>query len=123
MSNISKQKIWWDDKEKIARAKAFDIIDEATAEKILAMASRIGEEHGPRVDWIIDLSELIRATAKARKILAEVTAHPSIRKYALVGASIFLRTVANFIIAASGQKNARHFATEDEAIAWIRKGK
>jgi hypothetical protein len=80
----------------------------------------MAEEHGDGLDWLIDMSQMGKATSKARKILAKASGHPSINRYAFVGASIFVRTVGSFIMAAAGQKNARHFATEEEALRWIR---
>jgi hypothetical protein len=80
-------------------------------------------KHGNGINWLIDLSRMSKTTSKARKILAEASGHPSIRKYAFVGASVFIRTVANFITAAAGQKNARHFSSEEEALKWIKWGK
>lgn len=113
-------KIWWDEKVSIARARACGELGEVDAEGILGETIRLAEKHGSQLDWLIDLSQMTRITARARKILAEASGHPSIRKYAFVGASTFIRTVVNFIAAAAGQKNARHFSTEEEALNWIR---
>lgn len=62
---------------------------------------------------------MIKPTSEARKILAEATGHPSVRKYAFVGASILLGTIVNLIASAAGLKDTRHFATEEKALAWI----
>lgn len=78
--------------------------------------------HGDNIDWLIDLSQMTKATSKARKILVDVSSHPSIRKYAFYGASTFIRVVANFIISSSGQKNVCHFDTEEAALKWIKEG-
>ncbi len=80
----------------------------------------MADKHSDQINWICDLREIKGSTTKARKIIAEATAHPSIHKYALVGASVFIRTVSNFILAVSGQKNASHFKTEVEALQWIK---
>ena len=115
-------RIWWDENKGIARARAFGVLDQEAAEGIRQATESMAEEHGEEIDWLIDLSQMTKATSRARKILSEATGHPSIRRYAFVGASIFLRTVANFIAAAAGQKNTRHFATEEEALDWLREG-
>jgi len=122
MINYPKLKIWWDEKNNVARAWATGIVDVAEAEALLEATEKMAQEHGSKVDWLLDLSEIKKPTSKARKILVKVTAHPGIGKSAYVGASIFLRTVANFITAAAGKANARHFATEDEALKWIKEG-
>ncbi len=111
--------IWWDEEMNIACAKADGVIDEAAANFILLETARIAQLYGNEINWLINLSGMTQATFRARKILAEVSGHPSIRKYAFAGASTFIRTVANFVSAAAGQKNARHFATEKDALEWI----
>ena len=113
-------KIWWDEEEEIVRARAVGVLDEQAAEWIRQQTIRMAEEHGDGLDWLIDLGQMTTATSKARRILAEASAHPSINKYAFAGASIFIRTMANFIAGAAGQKNARHFATEADALRWIK---
>ena len=111
--------IWWDAENQIVRARALGVLDEGAAEGIRRETARMDEAHGDGLDWLIDLSQMTKATSRARKILAEAAGHPSIRKYAFAGASVFIRTVANFIAAAANQKNARHFANEIEALEWL----
>jgi hypothetical protein len=120
MADDERFRIWWDEEEEVVRARAFGVLDEEAAKGIWQETTRMAKEHGDNIDWLIDLSQMTKATSKARKILAKATGHPSINKYALSGASIFIRTVANFISAAAGQKNARHFATEEEAFRWLK---
>ena len=122
MEKFKDHRIWWDDEMGIARAKAVGVIDEEAAKFVLHVTERFAQQHGDKLDWLIDLSEMTRPTAKGRRILAEATGHPSIRKYAFVGASIYLRTVGNFIASAAGQENARHFGSEAEALQWLNKG-
>jgi hypothetical protein len=123
MTDNKELRIWWDDDLNIARVQVVGVVDEAGSRYVLLETTRIAQQHGEKIDWLIDLSQMTMATSKARKILAEASAHPSIRKYAFAGASTFIRTVANFIHTASGQKNARYFTTEAEALAWIKEGK
>ena len=122
MTGNERFRIWWDEKEQIVRARAFGVLDEKAAEGIRQETTRMAQEHGDGLDWLIDLTQMTKATSKARKILAKASGHPSINKYAFAGASIFIRTVANFIAAAAGQKNARHFANEEQALAWLQEG-
>jgi hypothetical protein len=119
MSHYKEHLIWWDDENKIVRLIGVGLADEPSARWILAETERIGAEKGAGVDWLADLREITKTTSKARKILSISSGHPSIRKFALIGASTFLKTVANFVFAASGQKNARHFESESEALMWL----
>ena len=123
MTDLDEHRIWWDEELNIARGQAVGVIDEAAAQFILLETTRIAQEHGEKIDWLIDLSRMTKTTSKARKILAEASGHPSIRKYAFAGASTFIRTAVNFIQTAAGQKNARHFGTEAQALTWIKEGK
>lgn len=123
MSKMGESKIFWDEKEKIVRAQAVGLFDENLAQWVLKETRRIGEKHGGRIAWMIDLSRMTHATSAARKLLAEASRHPSIQKYAFFGASIFIRTTANFVLVAAGQKNARHFDNETDALKWLKGGR
>ncbi len=111
--------IWWDSGLGIARAKSPWVLDGAIADFVLQSTAEMADHYGDKIDWLIDLSAMRKITSQARKTLAEASAHPGIRKYTFTGASDFIRTEVNFIQAAAGQKNARHFATENEALDWI----
>jgi hypothetical protein len=119
MKDFKGHRLWWDEEYKIARGIGNGPADIETAEWILAETERIGIEHGPQVNWLLDLSGITKTTSASRKVLAKSSGHTSIRKYALVGASLFIKTVSNFILAATGQTNAHHFDTEAEAIVWL----
>lgn len=113
--------LWWDTEFDVARAKSVGVLNEEIAYFILEEKEEFAKKYASKMDWIVDLSEMENITSKARKVLAETAVHPSIRRYAFVGASIFIRTIANFISAASGQKNIRHFVTDAEALEWLSK--
>ena len=112
--------IWWDKDEKVVRARATGVLDVDEAQGILEATEKIAQDHKDSINWLIDLNQMTKVTSQARKILAEASGHPSIHRYAFVGASIFIRTVANFIAAAGGQKKSRHFTEEKEALEWIK---
>lgn len=120
MTKEKKSKIWWSEEEKIVRGQAIGRFDEKVAQWVLKETQKMADMHGNNIDWLIDLSRMTHASSASRKLLAEASRHPSIRKYAFFGASIFIRTVGNFILAAAGKKNACHFDTEHEALKWIK---
>lgn len=119
MEELIKHQVWWDEELDIVRGIGNGPADETAARWMLARTIEMAEEHGDGLDWILDLSGITTTTAPGRRILSEASSHPSIRKYAMVGASTFMRTVANFIVGASGNQRSRHFATEEEALKWI----
>jgi hypothetical protein len=69
-------------------------------------------------DVIIDLTRSKGFSAQARKKWVSFLRHPSIHRTAIVGGSIFIRTVASFVIAAAGVTNIRFFENAKEAVAW-----
>jgi hypothetical protein len=115
-------KIWWDDENQIARAWAKGVITEEMATALLNQTIKIAEIHGDNINWLVEQFEIKTPNAKARQILTKAVGHRSIKKYALVGGSTFIRTMSNFILTIARQKNAKHFATKKEAMTWI-KGK
>lgn len=58
-----------------------------------------------------------RRTSKQIKDLIE---DPGFRKAALFGGHVMHRTIASFIIAASGMKNIKIFGSKEEALKWLK---
>jgi DNA-binding NarL/FixJ family response regulator len=114
-------KIWWDEKNHVAKAWARGIIDETEAMALYDGSILMAEKYGNNryIDWILFLYDIKKPTLSARKILLKHVALSCIRKYAYVGASVFVRTIANFITTSAGKKEARHFSTEKQALDWI----
>jgi hypothetical protein len=120
MASYGEHRMWWDESKKLVRVIGAGLIDGDAARWYLAQTERMAQEHGGELDWLLDLSLVTKSTVRARKLVAQAAGHPSIRRYAMVGASTFVRTVTNFVLAASGRTNNRHFATEEEALRWLR---
>jgi hypothetical protein len=102
-------------KRKSSELMHFAVLDEEAAEGIKHETIRMAQEHGDWIDWLIDLSQMTKATSKARKIPAEASGHPSINKYAFAGASVFIR-------AAGKGEHMKWFAAEEEAVEWLKEG-
>ena len=111
--------ISWDEKLHLVRAQPSGTLNSDVAMKVLTKTNKIAEMYGDRVDWLIDLTDLNNVTFKARKIMVEVSRHASIRKYAFVGASSFMRVVSTFITTAAGLDTIKHFTKSEEAISWL----
>jgi len=74
---------------------------------------------------ILDLLPLgkgnIYTSSGDRKIWARLARQKQIKKCAIVGSSIILRVVANFVIKVSGRdKDIKWFFEKEEALKWIR---
>jgi hypothetical protein len=67
-----------------------------------------------------DSSRSGKFTSRARKAILTFFADPRIGKIAVTGARPYTRVLLSFLNRASGRKNMRLFATEQEALAWIK---
>ncbi|MBC8505081.1 MAG: STAS/SEC14 domain-containing protein [Anaerolineales bacterium] len=112
--------ISWIENETILRITGMDQPDAHTVKWILTTIGEISKEFEQQVELLIDMSQVTKPTLEARKILGELREHPDIRKFAYVGASIILRTLINLISKAIGRNNVRQFATEKEALRWLK---
>ena len=94
---------------------------ELIAEAIMKI---LEEEPQTKYDMIVNLLPLGKkgyASSKARKIYLQISSHKQIRRFAIVGGSIFVRTMAGFFIRAAGKdENMRWFATRGEATEWLK---
>jgi hypothetical protein len=63
------------------------------------------------------------ASSRARKIYLRISSDRQIRRFAIVGGSVFTRTMAGFIIRAAGKgRNMKWFAGQEEAVRWLKEG-
>lgn len=69
---------------------------------------------------LIDLHQSTEFSSSARKIWAEFLKNDKIKRAAIFGGNVFIKTIATFVIAATGKKNVRFFNTKEEARAWIK---
>lgn len=69
---------------------------------------------------LIDLKQSTQFSSDARKIWVRFLQDPKIKKTALFGGNVFVRTLASFVIAASNKQNIKFFTAEDEAIEWLK---
>ncbi len=69
---------------------------------------------------MIDLRQSTQFSSEARKIWVKFLQNPKIKKTAIFGGNVFVRTLASFVIAASQKKNIKFFTTEEDALEWIR---
>ena len=94
-------------------------IDDEEAERIDTVGrSFLDSKDADRV--LIDIRRSSYFSSAARKRWAGFLRHPNIKKTAIFGGNTFVRTLATFVIGASQKKNIRFFATEREAIEWLR---
>lgn len=69
---------------------------------------------------LIDLKQSTKFSSEARKVWVKFLQNPKIKRTAIFGGNVFVRTLASFVIAASRKKNIRFFITEKEALKWLK---
>jgi len=69
---------------------------------------------------VIDLKQSTQFSSEARKIWVKFLQNSKIKKTAIFGGNVFVRTLASFVIAASQKKNIKFFTTEEEAFKWVK---
>lgn len=69
---------------------------------------------------LIDLHQSTEFSSAARKVWVEFLQNDKIKKTALFGGNVFVKTLATFVIAATGRKDIKFFNTEEEALAWFK---
>jgi len=68
---------------------------------------------------IIDLQRSMTFSSAARKIWVKFLQNPHIKKTALFGGNVFVRTLASFVIAATNRKHMKFFSSKEEATRWL----
>jgi hypothetical protein len=93
-------------------------VDEAEANRLYNYGLQCFKDNV--ADYVlIDLKSSSEFSSAARKVWVEFLKDDRIKKTAIFGGNIFVRTLASFVIAATGKKNIRFFLTEEEARDWL----
>lgn len=105
---------------KILRYQILAPIDEAEAER-LDVLGRGFLDRKEACAVLIDMQRSSDFSSAARKRWVGFLQHPEIKRTAIFGGSVFVRTLAAFVIGASQKQNIKSFATEAEALDWLHK--
>ncbi len=93
-------------------------VDEEEAERLSAVG--IGCLNNDEAIYVlIDLKQSTQFSSEARRKWVTFLQNSKIKKTAIFGGNVFVRTLASFVIAASKSKNIRFFTTKEEAKDWL----
>jgi hypothetical protein len=120
--SVGEFKVRWDEKEGIIRNQSQGDFEEADARRQMAEILKIAESRPGKVLVLNDLTGAGKASSGARKIYAQVLRSEKIAKHAFVGMRTLTRVIVSFLLRASGAENAMFFATEEEALKWLKEG-
>ncbi len=85
----------------------------------------LNKDPGKIYNALVDLSFEDRSkmvTSKSRKTYIRVSQHKQLDKIAIVGGSVFIRTVAGFILQTAGKsKKMKWFNNKEKALKWLKK--
>lgn len=115
-----KFKVWWDEEKQIIRAKFWGDQDEDSAQGALEEIQRIVKGKPDENLLLIDLTEAGSASSAARQKFVEIAKVENIKKEATFGANTVARIVTSFVVRFSGVTNHKMFATEEEALKWLK---
>ena len=94
-------------------------VDEDEANRIADFGKQCFDED--RADYVlIDLRSSSEFSSAARKVWVEFLKDERIKRTAIFGGNVFVRTLASFVIAATGKSNIKFFKTEEKAKEWLR---
>ena len=68
---------------------------------------------------LINIQQSINFSSGARRVWVKFLQNPKTKKAAIYGGNIFVRTLASFVIAATGKTNIKFFETEQQALDWF----
>ena len=122
MAGEAKFQVWWDEKEKIIRNKSQGDFKEEDAKRQMMEILRIVASKPGQVLVLNDLTAAGKASSGARKIFAQLLQSDRIARHAFVGMRTLTRVIVSFLVRASGAENAMFFATEEQALKWLREG-
>lgn len=94
---------------------------EKAMQAIINKVIELAEETPGKAKVIVDFRRAARPTPKTRKIITNTLKAGFFKKIAIWGTSIFIKTITEFIISASGVKFVKFFDTEKKAIKWLLK--
>jgi hypothetical protein len=122
MTSEAAYQVWWDEKEGILRNRSTGDFEEEDARRQVAELLSVAQSRPGQVLVLNDLTQAGKASSGARKLYAQVLRSEEFAKHAFVGMRTVTRVIVSFIVRASGAENARFFATQEEALRWLKGG-
>jgi hypothetical protein len=116
-TNSNENKVWC--KDGILYYTIVAPVDEQEATRL----DTIGENYinkGEASFVVIDIEKSKEFSSAARKTWVKFLQNQKIKKAAIVGGNVFVRTLASFVVTAAGKANIKFFETEQSALEWFR---
>lgn len=105
-------------KDDVIKYIAADVIDEKDLQRLVDIGDQVLDKNITS-SVLIDINGVDRFSLKDRGCWTQFLKNIHIKKTAILGGDRFSRTVASFIVTASGADNASFFTEEEEALEWL----
>jgi hypothetical protein len=115
-----KFQVWWDEKEGIIRNVSWGDREERDAKREAGEILEVAESRPGKVLILVDLSQSGRASSGARKVYSDLLRSEKFARVAYFGLKTVTRVIVSFIMNFAGVKNAKYFASEEEALRWLK---
>ena len=105
----------------IMHAVEVGVIDDQKALAIKETYLKVLDTVKGQVNILVDLNKAKKPSAKARKILNEISENERVDRVAHFGVHPVARVMASFLMGFSKKKEIRFFKTGEEALKWLKK--
>ncbi len=114
----------WTEKDNVVHIELAETIDEQGVEILFERIKRILRDIPEGAKFLVDMNHTsIIRSSEFRKNAAEgmksIHRNFAFYKIAIFRGNITMRTIASFIIVASGLKNVKIFKTKEKAVKWL----
>lgn len=122
-----KSKIWTEE-DGVVNIRIAKVVTEEDVDELIEQTRESLKSFSGRAKILIDMTAInvtagIRSSGFRKKAAVQAKAlieSPGFKKAALFGGATIHRTIASFIIVASGIKNIRMFETKEKALKWLK---
>ncbi len=114
----------WTEKDNVIHIEIAETIDEQEVKRLFEKMKRTLREIPEGAKFLVDMghTSIIRSSRfrkNAAEWMKDMYRSSAFYKIAIFGGNIAMRTIASFIIAASGLKNVKVFETKEKAAKWL----
>lgn len=98
-------------------------VGEASEKEALAVKEiiqKLSDLAEDKVNVLIDLTQALKPSPKARKVFLSLDDHHKIMKFAMFGAHPVAKVLAHFLLGITNRKDVRFFNTAEEALEWFK---
>jgi hypothetical protein len=117
----AKIEVWLDEERRFIRQRIDGYVDAEDFKRLEAEMQRLGPEvRDPQnVLILFDATKAAKATFQARRAMVRALGRPTLKRMAIVNATLVGRMMSRFINVVSGLNKIRMFDDEREAIEWL----